>query len=319
MRLLALATSLFVLAAACGDDDGTMDTGVVDSGTDGDTDTGTPPEDSSMPDAETDTGTTDGSTEMAVTLQFAGKVADEDFSCGTTFSGLGTSAADAVGADFRFYVSNVRLVTSDDTEVPVTLDDDDMWQNGEVALLDFEDGSADCMSGTPMVNSEVTGMVATGDYTGVRFTVGIPFGMNHLDVSTAETPLNITGLFWTWQGGYKFIRIDLAVGSGGYNMHLGSTMCASGSATEPPTEECARPNRAEVSLDGFDLGTSVIVADLAELVADADITMNTMDTPPGCQSFPSDETDCLVVFPKLGLDYATGVPGSTDQTFFHLE
>ncbi len=329
MRSTSLASVtglLLVFTTACGDDGatdgGATDSGVMDSAADtgpadsssGDTSTG----DSGTMDSATDSAA-DTSTDMPVTLQFAARVGSEDFGCGTTYSGLGTTSAEATGGDFRFYVSDVRLVTSTDDEVPVALTPDGMFQSADVSLLDFEDGTSACMSGNSALNSEVVGTVAPGEYTGVRFVVGVPFELNHVDVATAETPLNITSMFWNWQGGYKFLRIDLVVGSGGYNMHLGSTMCTSGAPTEPPTAECMRPNRMEVSLDGFDIDTSVIVADLAELVSDADLTANTMGTPPGCQSFPTDETDCLPVFPKLGLDYATGVAGSTAQSFFHLE
>lgn len=261
-----------------------------------------------------------GGGDMPVTLTFAARVGSEDFACGTTYSGLGTTSMDAIGHDFRFYVSDVRLVTADGTEAPVTLEQDGVWQQADVALLDFEDGSGPCASGNAPMNSTVVGTVAPGTYTTIRFTLGIPFDLNHGDVAAAASPLNISGMYWVWQGGHKFLRIDLGFdGGGGYNVHLGSTMCMSGGPMEPPVTECTRPNRAEVELTGFDPTSSVIVADLAALVADADLSANTMDSPPGCQSFPSDETDCGPVFPKLGLDYATGAPGATAQSFFSVE
>ncbi|MEM9187567.1 MAG: MbnP family copper-binding protein [Myxococcota bacterium] len=300
LSVILCALSLALPMTGCGDDD--------DPG----------PADANPPDGSTPDGDASGA-ETPVTLNFAAKVGDMDFSCGTTYSGLGTANSDAVGADFRFYVSNIRLVNSAGTEVPVTLEQDGMFQREDVALLDFEDGSADCMMGNSALRSTVVGTVAEGDYNEVRFTMGIPFSMNHQNVADADSPFNISGMFWVWQGGYKFLRIDLGVGAGGYNVHLGSTMCSSGGPMEPPTAECGRPNRADVSLTNFDIASSVIVADLAPLVADADLTMNTDMTPPGCQSFPNDEGDCGPVFPKLGLDFQSGMPGATPQSFFRLE
>ncbi|MCA9608696.1 MAG: metallo-mystery pair system four-Cys motif protein [Myxococcales bacterium] len=303
MRGLTYLTVLGLLATGC-DDTSDTDAGVATDAAMG-----------------TDAGDTDaGPGDMPVTLTFAARVGTEDFACGTTYPGLGTAATDVIGQDFRFYVSDVRLVTADGTEAPVTLEQDGIWQQANVALLDFEDGSGPCASGNAPMRSTVVGTVAPGTYTTVRFTLGIPFELNHGDVAAADPPLNISGMYWVWQGGHKFLRIDLGFdGGGGYNVHLGSTMCTSSGPMEAPTTECMRPNRGAVELTGFDPSSSVIVADLAALVADADLTTNTMDSPPGCQSFPSDETDCGPIFPRLGLDYATGAPGSTAQTFFSVE
>ena len=60
----------------------------------------------------------------------------------------------------------------------------------------------------------------------------------------------------------------------------------------------------------------------AVLGAGADITTNTMDTPPGCQSFPPDVNECDGggVFPALGLDWDTGACANdcADQTVFSV-
>jgi uncharacterized repeat protein (TIGR04052 family) len=293
----------------CGDDDRAHDAGVIDAGPGidaGDLDAG-----------DEDAGGIDGGDTIPVSLQFAARIGDADFACGDSYT-LGTADTELTGADFRFYISEVRLVTSDGAEVPVTLDDDGMFQQGDVALLDFEDGSGPCASGNSAMRSEVTGTVPAGSYEELRFTLGVPFALNHSDAATAEPPLNVSGMFWVWQGGRKFLRIDLA-GETPYNVHLGSTVCMSSGPTAPPTEACGRPNRATVQLEGFDLESSVILADLETLVMDADLTANTAASPPGCQSFPSDAEDCGPIFPRLGVDYETGMPTSSAQSFFRLE
>src|SRR5690606_39726454 len=76
--------------------------------------------------------------------------------------------------------------------------------------------------------------------TGVQ-TCALPiFALNHLDASTAPSPLNFTAMFWSWQSGYKFLRVDTADDT--FRVHLGSTGCSSPGPSRPPTS-CSAPNR----------------------------------------------------------------------------
>lgn len=52
-----------------------------------------------------------------------------------------------------------------------------------------------------------------GRYTGLAFDMGVPFALNHADVTAAPSPLNIQALWWNWQGGYKFMRVDMRTGA----------------------------------------------------------------------------------------------------------
>jgi uncharacterized repeat protein (TIGR04052 family) len=303
--------ALVVVLSACGDDDGTTDTGPADTSTG---DTATP--DTSTEDTGTPDGGGDGGPTMAVTLTFAAKVGEEEFACGADYDGIGTTDAMITTSDFRFYVYDVRLVTDADEEVPVVIADDGMWALDGTVLLDFEDGTSGCDSGNSALNSTVSGTVAEGTYTGVRFRMGVPFAQNHnIDAATAPPPLNVTSMWWNWQGGYKFLRIDgSSSGIAGWRQHLGSAGC-DGSPAGGVTM-CTHPNIVAVELDGFDAVTHTIVADLALLLADTDIDTNTEMTPPGCMA-SLDDPDCAGVFAHLGLDYM-GVPGVA-QTFFRLE
>ncbi len=57
-----------------------------------------------------------------------------------------------------------------------------------MALLDFEDGTGTCNTGSSAVNTSLRGKAkAYDDYTGVAFTVGVPERLNHLDAATAPT------------------------------------------------------------------------------------------------------------------------------------
>ena len=107
-----------------------------------------------------------------VTLRFDARVGDRRLTCGESYEGIGASRTRITPTDFRFYVHDVRLVAEDGREVPLALDRDSTWQDGRVALLDFEDGTGPCRNGTKGVHREVRGRAPAGHYTGVRFRVG---------------------------------------------------------------------------------------------------------------------------------------------------
>ena len=141
-------------------------------------------------------------------------------------------------------------------------------------------------------------------------------------------------MFWTWQSGYKFLKLDMATaglplapmakdtttptitakmddmmkGPNGWSLHLGSTGCASASETTGPAAECANPNRIAVALAGFAPGKSVMVIDPAALLAGSDVDINTPDTAPGCMS-GGDDPDCADVMARLGLPFGGAAGG----------
>jgi uncharacterized repeat protein (TIGR04052 family) len=264
------------------------------------------------------TGCTDGSPDdsdhdhdhgIDAVLQFEATLDGNPAACDAAIA-TSPDGPTAVIADARMYVSGIEVRNADGGWVEVTLEDDGMWQHMDIALLDFEDGSGACAdSGNSDLNDQVTGSVPEGSYDAVRFDVGVPFAMNHNDSATAPPPLNAPGMFWTWQGGYKFVRVDFAVQSdppARWNIHIGSTGCESAAPTEAPAAECGRPNRATITLEGLDPLSDAIDIDLGALVAGADLTSNVVDTPPGCMSNPMEPDDCTAVFDSLGLDFATG-------------
>jgi uncharacterized repeat protein (TIGR04052 family) len=259
-----------------------------------------------------------------VSLAFTATVGEQPFRCDQTFSGLGASGSTVEPLDFRLYVHDVRLVTTDGTEINMTLTPDNRWQTDAVALLDFEDQTGTCVNGTPDVNTTVRGQVSmtqaqAADVDGVKFKVGVPFGLNHADVATAPSPLNLSTMFWSWNAGYKFLRVDTRVqaeaGPIAYNMHLGSTGCQ-GDAQQGGITGCDQPNVAEVSLTGVDVSLSTIIADYAKLVDGVDLTVNT--SAPGCMS-GLDDTDCVKLFEHLGLAFGQGGAQPAGQTFFRVQ
>src|SRR5690606_19831803 len=101
-----------------------------------------------------------------VNISFSAVAGDQPFACGTTYT-LGSADTDITLRDFRFYVHNVRLVTDSGDEVALTLTQNN-WQNGDVAMLDFEDASGTC-AGTAETNTTIQGTVPDDSktFTGV--------------------------------------------------------------------------------------------------------------------------------------------------------
>ncbi|MCA0302784.1 MAG: metallo-mystery pair system four-Cys motif protein [Proteobacteria bacterium] len=270
-----------------------------------------------------------------VTIRFAASVGDKPFACGRSFDGVGATRSRVTPSDFRFYVSDVALVDATGKAVPLKLDQDERWQHRTVALLDFEDRSGPCLTGTQETRDVVTGTVPAGDYRGLRFTLGVPFELNHADATIAPSPLNLTTLFWNWQAGYKFLRIDLATSGRpqdikpgdmpkfgdraasnrlGFAIHLGSTVCAADSPTKAPAN-CANPNRPVIEFASFDPARDVVVADLGAVLEGVDVDTNQAESPAGCMSTPNDG-DCNPLMRNFGLTFA-GQGGQ--QKFFRVQ
>lgn len=270
--------------------------------------------------------------EMAqMTLKFAFKAGKEPVTCGKEIRNLGARRTTAQIMDARLYVSNVRLI-GPGGEVPFELIPDGKWQTDRVALLDFEDGSGMCKeTGNADLRDVIVGKAPAGKYTGIVFDVGIPFELNHADVAVEAAPLNIQALWWNWQTGYKFVRIDLATNSAPPNdkwfIHLGSTGCGKmehgsdphGMANKPPEKPCNNPNVVTVRLNRFDPNKDQIVADLAGLLTNVNIAQST-PKPAGCMS-GVDDPDCRRLIPNFGLSLRNGqcVNGCRGQRFFRTE
>jgi len=260
--------------------------------------------------------------DRAVTISFRTVVGAQPFVCGTKYPGLGRTGAEAWATEFRFFIHDVVLFRADGSGVPVTLDQDGRWQAGTVALLDFEHGEGPCSNGTPEQRHMITGTVPAGDYTGVRFSIGVPFEQNHLELAAQPSPLNLSRMFWSWSTGYKFMRVDLraqrpdTAATVPWVIHLGSTGCSPTGAGVSPSR-CVQENRPNIVLAGFDPTRDVVVLDVAALLAGADLLTNQEKTAAGCMSGTTD-LDCAPIFAALGLRHGD-TPAPAAATAFRVE
>lgn len=252
--------------------------------------------------------------ETPVTLVFDAQIDGESARCGDS---LPLGEQQVAIADLRWYLSDIALLTADGGEHSIVLDGSSAFQSPTLALLDFEDGSGACASaGTPQLHTEITGLARDLEYTGIAFTLGVPFDGNHGDSATAEAPLNVSTMFWSWQSGYKFLRLDSIVDGSPWNFHLGSTRCASDGATRPPAIECDTPNRPRIVLNNFSPAEDQVVLQLDALLAG--LSGGVFDY---CMSGPDQREPCVVPFNALGMAFETGrcVDDCEGQTAFTIQ
>ena len=198
--------------------------------------------------------------------------------------------------DLRFFVSNVVLIGSNGSEHELLLTPDDRWQQENVALIDLENGEGACVNGTPGMNARLSGTARTGDFNAVRFTVGVPFELNHANPLLAEPPLDDAAMHWHWRSGYKFLRAGVSTPPDGFWLHLGSTGCK---GTVQNISECRSPNRVTVTVSELAPETHRIDLVLSELLYGIDLN----DGKPGeCSSGPP-ELACAEPFDALGLAF----------------
>jgi len=87
---------------------------------------------------------------------------------------------------FRFYVHNISLIASNPTSA-----------SNEHFLLDL----------VPALNNSINLTYPAGNYTGLRFTLGVDSIRNYSGAQTgALDPSN--GMFWTWNSGYIMAKLE---------------------------------------------------------------------------------------------------------------
>lgn len=246
-------------------------------------------------------------------LEFSLRYAGKEVGCGDVLKGVGLSKSTVELRDARIYLHDIVLSFADGLEEPLFLEESE-WQREGAVLLDFADDTGLCATGSPETNHHVIGTTARGgEVVGVRFKLGLPYELNHLDAARSPAPLNAPGMAWSWTGGYKYARIDAKTsGNENWYIHLGATGCTGSPAVGI---SCAYNNLStiDVALSGT---SSTIEIDLGRLYAESDLDKSidfTNDFVNGCMAFGGDP-ECPAIFSALGLTFESN--DSTDQIVF---
>ena len=101
----------------------------------------------------------------------------------------------------NLYVSHISLVKNDGTVI----------EGSEIVFVNADTSA----------HNWVSFRIPVGDYSKIRFSIGVPPNLNGTDnpdfdaaLYNADHPLSLNnGLYWTWNAGYRFILIDGRVNS----------------------------------------------------------------------------------------------------------
>ena len=201
-----------------------------------------------------------------------------------------------------FYVSKVQTKISGHWHT-VTLQNN-YWQNDDIALI----GEACNNQAHWALNLKLN--VDPSKIQALRFELAVPFDKNHANPLRASGVLSNSNMFWSWQLGYKFFRLDLGSlneTQSDWAFHLGSTGCNSASSVRGPNEPCANPNRLQVTLEHYKEGAGVTI-DLAMLLNGIDIGQQSR-----CLSMPT-QGSCPLLFKNMGLmNSGLSIFGVTDD------
>lgn len=209
-------------------------------------------------------------------------------------------------SDLRFFVTDLQLLDSTGNFHAVEFVEDDRWQQANVALIDLENGEERCANGTADTHEKIHGTADISDFSGIRFTLGVPFELNHANPLLAKAPLNDAAMHWHWRSGYKFLRAGVTTENDGTWLHLGSTACK---GTVQDVRSCDAPNRVVVELTNFTAADRVEV-NLSALFAGVDFNDGLRSD---CSSGPA-EAECMAMFAALGLTFGTE-PSSVGSVF----
>lgn len=190
----------------------------------------------------------------------------------------------------QFFIHNVEVRTKSNGWQPWLMTKKDNQADG-VALLGEVCNESKVQNHWQL---ELQPLSSSAVITNIRFTLGVPFVLNHLNPLTQPSPLNDSSMFWGWQGGHKFMRAELVSANDDWLFHLGSTGCKALSPVRAPKSECLYPNRVVVSLP-FSEQDKAIEFNLAALIGELALTRKN-----SCQS-SVDEDSCKVLFNNLAI------------------
>ncbi len=215
--------------------------------------------------------------------QFSGK----NIQCKSTFIPSITAKAVWQYTQLQFFLSNIELKNSQGNWYKPALVKSP-YQSHNIALLGEHCRNTNKNKGNWSLT--FTNKVNIKAASAIRFTLGVPFKVNHLNPLTQESPLNVPSMFWGWQQGHKFLRLEMSsrlpqsLKTNNWLFHLGSVGCKASSPLRSPKQECLQPNRYTFQLPLVD-NNNTIVLNLSVLLRGISLQSEN-----SCQSAPDNKT-----------------------------
>jgi len=184
----------------------------------------------------------------------------------------------------QFFISSIEIKVNDTWLKPTLIISS--YQTEEIALL------GEYCADTNQENWQLVFNDIFEKASQIRFTLGLPFAVNHLNPLTQESPLNIPSMFWGWQKGHKFLRLEMTSANDSWLFHLGSVGCKASSPLRAPKQECLYPNRYTYKLP-ISRTNNKISVDLSALIQGIKLSAET-----SCQSSPENKS-CQQIIKNL--------------------
>lgn len=132
-------------------------------------------------------------------LNFNLKAGSQDLNFADNYT-IGSESTTANFDVAQFYVSNIKLIKDD---------------NSEIAINSYQIISPDA------TNIDL-GEIEEGTYTQIQFDIGIDSTTNHVDPTTYDLSNQLApqspSMHWNWNAGYRFLRVDGTFDSNADNM-----------------------------------------------------------------------------------------------------
>lgn len=177
-------------------------------------------------------------------------------------------------SQFWFYLSQIKLQVNGkwrDITLPKT-----KWQHNNVALIgqhcsdNIEKNWQLTLNKDELVDGEK-----------LAFSIAVPFELNHQNPLQAQSIFDNGNMFWTWQQGYKSLRLDLKSDKAGWAYHIGAVGCKSPSVVRAPTKPCRILNHVNVEFVSFDINKPIRI-NLARIIEGITLSKSTR-----CLSMPT--------------------------------
>jgi len=187
--------------------------------------------------------------------------------------------------DFSVYMSQFEYQDAAGRWHKVVLDVN-KDSSSEVVLL-----TPECSDNAKGYNWQIATKNNIQQWQKVKFTLGVPFELNHENPIFQKSPLNVPSMFWVWRTGHKFLRLEMESEKDDWLFHLGSVGCHAKSAIRAPEKPCQFPNTFSYEVD---------LQENKEINLDVGVLLNeiTLNGDNSCKS-SRDNSACLSLFNNL--------------------
>lgn len=158
-----------------------------------------------------------------VTLSFKNTFQDTEIVLGDATSSSATINTSEAGqvhhfSELKYVISNIRLVKADGTEIPYNIND-------------LDNGATIVNQSNPATLNYVLSNIPSGEYSQIKFGLGVRSDLNTLDQVSFPNFYNAAGandtaMMWEWGTGYRFTKIEGFYDTDNKEMsiHTGSTV-----------------------------------------------------------------------------------------------